>query len=85
MKNVLTKIKETNPERAEIFQKNIQTFIKNRVLDHFDDFQFYQGVSVSWSIKHIDSIISQEYLLYSIHVLIKFDYSYFTIFISGIH
>jgi hypothetical protein len=45
MKNILGKLKETNPERADAFQKAIQPFIK-KVLDNFDDFSFYTGASM---------------------------------------
>jgi hypothetical protein len=45
MKSVLTKLKETNPERADAFQKSIQPFIK-KVLDNFDEYSFYTGASM---------------------------------------
>jgi len=40
MKKILDKLKETNPERANEFQKKAQVFVK-RVLDNFKDFDFY--------------------------------------------
>ena len=45
MKRVLDHLKEKNPERVEIFQKNIQAFIK-RVLEKFSDYSFYTGSSM---------------------------------------
>lgn len=46
MKRVLDHLKEKHPERVDIFQKNIQAFIK-RVLEKFSDYSFYTGASVS--------------------------------------
>eukprot|EP01117_Protostelium_nocturnum_P008817 TRINITY_DN315_c0_g1_i1.p1 TRINITY_DN315_c0_g1~~TRINITY_DN315_c0_g1_i1.p1 ORF type:complete len:172 (-),score=55.89 TRINITY_DN315_c0_g1_i1:52-567(-) len=45
MKGVLAKLKETKPERAEIFQAKVQPFIK-KVLGNFDEYSFYTGESM---------------------------------------
>jgi ribosome recycling factor len=45
MKKLLAKLKEDKPDRVEIFQKNIQEWVK-KVLANFDDYQFFQGENV---------------------------------------
>eukprot|EP01116_Phalansterium_solitarium_P006547 TRINITY_DN18883_c0_g1_i1.p1 TRINITY_DN18883_c0_g1~~TRINITY_DN18883_c0_g1_i1.p1 ORF type:complete len:171 (-),score=79.82 TRINITY_DN18883_c0_g1_i1:253-765(-) len=45
MKAVLEKLKVSNPDRVEPFQKAAQGFIKN-VLAKFDDYEFYTGESM---------------------------------------
>lgn len=46
MKKVLDKLKESNPGRVDVFQKNIQGFVK-KVLGEFDEYAFYTGEGVS--------------------------------------
>lgn len=45
MKRLLEKLKAENPARAEIFQKNVQSFVKT-VLDNFSDYDFWTGESM---------------------------------------
>jgi len=42
MKTILAKLQENKPDRVAVFQKNVQTFVKN-VLAKFDDYEFYTG------------------------------------------
>jgi len=42
MKRVLDNLKESNPERVDIFQKQAQQFIK-KILDKFADYDFFTG------------------------------------------
>jgi len=46
MKSVLEKVKATKPERAEIFQKNVQPFVK-KILDNISDYDFFTGPSMN--------------------------------------
>eukprot|EP00697_Spironema_sp_BW2_P003514 gnl/Spiro4/14667_TR7903_c0_g1_i1.p1 gnl/Spiro4/14667_TR7903_c0_g1~~gnl/Spiro4/14667_TR7903_c0_g1_i1.p1 ORF type:complete len:175 (+),score=15.33 gnl/Spiro4/14667_TR7903_c0_g1_i1:73-597(+) len=40
MKKLSERLKENNPSRVDVFQKNIQPFVK-KVLEKFDDYSFY--------------------------------------------
>jgi len=42
MKRLLDTIKETNPGRAEAFQKQAQEFVK-KIIANFDQYEFYTG------------------------------------------
>jgi len=44
MKRILDKIKETDPARAEVFQKKAQEFVK-KVLGDFKNYDFFTGES----------------------------------------
>eukprot|EP00842_Homolaphlyctis_polyrhiza_P002292 jgi/Hompol1/3063/HPOL_000030-RA len=46
MKAVKKHLLETNPERAETFEKNITPHVK-KVLDNFKDYEFYVGESMN--------------------------------------
>jgi len=46
MKSVLERVKTTKPERAEIFQKNVQPFVK-KILDNIADYDFFTGPSMN--------------------------------------
>jgi len=42
MKKILERLKKENPARADVFQKNIQPFVK-KILDNFKEYDFYVG------------------------------------------
>lgn len=45
MKKVVEKLKETDPDRVDSFQKQIQPFIK-KILGNFDEYDFFTGENV---------------------------------------
>jgi hypothetical protein len=48
MKSVKTKLQEkgASPETITAFEKGAQTYVKEKLLPHFKDFEFYSGESM---------------------------------------
>lgn len=43
LKRIEKKLEETNPDRVETFKAKAQTFVKDRVLANFSNWQFFTG------------------------------------------